>query len=39
MGCLRTVEEIQAWGSMDEEGRRQLICLVEQRQVESLSFQ
>jgi predicted Fe-S protein YdhL (DUF1289 family) len=30
-GCFRTLDEIAAWGSLDEAGRREVWQLIEQR--------
>ncbi|WP_041675009.1 DUF1289 domain-containing protein [Ramlibacter tataouinensis] len=30
-GCLRTLDEIAAWGGLDSEGRRAVWALIEER--------
>ena len=30
-GCLRTIDEVAAWGMMDDQGRRAVWALIEQR--------
>jgi predicted Fe-S protein YdhL (DUF1289 family) len=35
VGCWRTLDEIAAWGSMDDEGKRRVWALIAQRARES----
>jgi len=37
-GCLRTRDEIAAWIDMRDDQRRQVVLVLEQRQVQSASF-
>ena len=38
LGCYRTIDEIRAWREMPEVDKRQLLELVEARQLEGISF-
>lgn len=38
LGCYRTIDEIRAWREMLEVDKRQLLELVEARQLEGISF-
>jgi predicted Fe-S protein YdhL (DUF1289 family) len=38
MGCYRTVEEITRWWEMEVEEQRALLQVLEQRQLEQLTF-
>jgi uncharacterized protein len=31
-GCLRTIDEIAAWGSLDDDGKRRILIALAQRQ-------
>jgi predicted Fe-S protein YdhL (DUF1289 family) len=33
-GCLRTIDEIAAWSTLDDEARRRVWLLIESRQAE-----
>jgi len=34
-GCLRTIDEIAAWGSLDDDGKRAVWRLIEQRRLQA----
>jgi predicted Fe-S protein YdhL (DUF1289 family) len=36
-GCWRTIDEIAAWSTLDDEGKRRVWALLEQRQQEAFS--
>ena len=38
LGCYRTIDEIRAWRDMPEADKRQLLELVQTRQLEGISF-
>jgi predicted Fe-S protein YdhL (DUF1289 family) len=37
-GCLRTLDEIAAWGSMSEDGKREVWLRIEQRSQHLVEF-
>lgn len=37
-GCLRTIDEIAAWSTLDDEAKRRVWRLIEQRQAEQPFF-
>jgi predicted Fe-S protein YdhL (DUF1289 family) len=37
-GCLRTIDEIAAWSTLDEDAKRSVWLLIEQRQAEQPFF-
>jgi predicted Fe-S protein YdhL (DUF1289 family) len=38
-GCYRTIEEIGAWGSLDNAGKEAIWLRIEQRQLDALQLQ
>jgi predicted Fe-S protein YdhL (DUF1289 family) len=38
VGCLRTLEEIAAWGTLGEEAKRTVWAVIEQRRTTSPAF-
>jgi len=39
IGCLRSLDEILRWNSVDDVGKREILLLVEQRKEEKEKFQ